>query len=526
MKKIDTLINYISDLVRREDFDPEAFNLIDAGPGTGKTTFVNERLHELFPEIEYKNMFMAESRSLTANMLDKSDSNFSMLYITDVDRIRRMTGLPELNAGSVENAITVATYDKLVEMVAHNNSTGDILAGIDLVVLDEVHCLYTDVFISNMKAVAVWLKGLFSQDRIRRPLVIGLTATPDCFLELNAKEQNLPIHRVLDRKLVKYKADHLICGLMTDIPRMCRERFRGKTIIMCERLDDCYMLARTLGNAAVVCSARNEHITSEMVRIRRYIEENAALPETYLNEDTGKWEPLRYLIMTATGREGYNFTPRDKETERLTEADIQNVVVCFTDPMSIIQFAGRPRYNVPNVMVAMNPFGQRGTNKNSVRTYTYQHRQNYLNFVYAKDRRGNPWYKLVSPFFSGGINDVEVLPSMRQPKKTQQKVLRKMRSDAMVPVFIKVINQYVSHGGSERRLYKDQEEQTVVALAREVGLFGQSEPSFRKISHLLERHGYEIDSGDERAWIDGQNVHKPYHVIRRKDTNEKGQNGA
>ena len=142
-------------------------------------------------------------------MLDKSDSNFSMLYVGDIDRIRRMTGLPELNAGTVENAITVATYDKLVEMVAHNNSTGDILAGVDLVVLDEVHCLYTDVFISDIKAVSVWLKGLFSPDRVKRPLVIGLTATPECFVGLNAQEQNFPIHRVLDRKLVKYKADHL-----------------------------------------------------------------------------------------------------------------------------------------------------------------------------------------------------------------------------------------------------------------------------------------------------------------------------
>ena len=312
---------------------------------------------------------------------------------------------------------------------------------------------------------------------------------------------------------------------MTDIPKMCRERFRGKTIIMCERLEDCYMLARTLGNAAVVCSARNEHITSEMVRIRRYIEENAALPDTYYSEDLGRWEPLKYLIMTATGREGYNFTPRDKETERLTEADIQNVVVCFTDPMSIIQFAGRPRYNVPNVMVAMNPFGQRGVNTNSFRYYQYQQRKNYLDFVRQPDRRGNPWYKLLSPFFAEGINEVEVLQSVQQSKKAQQKIWRNMKSNSLVPFFAQRIRQYISQDGHEIKLYKDDGIPAILDMADCIGLTGHTKKcNFQQVKRILERNGYCVAAGDDRTWDGENNQHKTYYIIRRTDTNEKGQN--
>ena len=492
----------------------------------GKTTFVNERLHELFPEVPYENILMAESRSLTASMLDKQDeSNFKKLYVDDVDRIRRLTGLPELNAETVHEGITVATYDKLVDMVAHNNGEGDILAGVDIVVLDEVHCLYTDVFISNIKAVAVWLKGLFSPDRIKRPLVIGLSATPDCFVQLNKVEQNFPIHRVLDRKLIRHRAQHLICGSMNDIPEICNSRFKGRTIIMCEKLDDCNMLARLLGNAAVVCSARNEHITPEMVRIRRYIEENASLPATYFNAELQMWEPLKYLIMTATGREGYNFHPLGKDGT-LGVDDIQNVVVCFTDPMSIVQFAGRTRYDLPNLMVAMNPYGNRGVNLNSFRNYQYENRMNYISFVRDDDKRGNPWFKLLSPFVSEGINEVEILPSIRASKKTQQNVAKKLRSDSLVPQFVNAISSYIS-GEKEVRLYVDSGVREVVRAAEDIKLLDQSQTaSMSKVKNVLERNGYDVISNTERSWSEGKNVYKTYYIIRRSGDNEERNNIA
>lgn len=518
------MTNYISDLVRREDFDPDAFNLIDAGPGTGKTTFINERLHELFPEIPYENILMAESRSLTASMLDKADnSNFTKLYSSDTDRIRMLTGLPELNAGTVHEGITVATYDKLVDMVAHNNGEGDILAGVDIVVLDETHCLYTDVFISNIKAVSVWLKGLFSPSRVKRPLVIGLSATPDCFTELNKVEQNFPIHRILDRKLVRYKAQHLICGTMNDVPEICTSRFKGKTIIMCERLEYCYMLARLLGNAAVVCSARNEHITPEMIRIRRHIEEHASLPDTYLNEELNRWEPLKYLIMTATGREGYNFMP-ERDDGVLTDNDIQNVVVCSTDPMSIIQFAGRPRYNVPNLMVAINPKGNKGVNVNSFKQYQYTHRQNYLWFAKSKDRRGNPWFKLMSPFLAEGVSDVEVLDSASKSKYSLKNSLKKMRSDSLVPALVRSVAPYISRGDAEVRLYQGDGDLAIVRAAESVGLLeNECDYTFKKVQNVLERNGYSVIWGRERMWNSSGDVYKPYCVIRRKTNDERNQ---
>lgn len=518
------MTNYISDLVRREDFDPDAFNLIDAGPGTGKTTFINEKLHALFPEIPYENILMAESRSLTASMLDKDDSNFTKLYANDVDRIRRLTGLPELNAGTVHDGITVATYDKLVDMVAHNNGEGDILAGVDIVVLDETHCLYTDVFISNIKAVSVWLKGLFSPSRTRRPLVIGLSATPDCFTELNKVEQNFPIHRILDHKLVKHKAKHLICGTMLDVPEICKSRFKGKTIIMCEKLEDCYMLARLLGNAAVVCSARNEHITPEMIRIRRHIEENASLPDTYWNEELNKWEPLKYLIMTATGREGYNFTPVRKDGV-LTEDDIQNVVVCFTDPMSIVQFAGRPRYDIPNLMVAMNPYGNRGVNINSFRQYQYEKRRDYLDFVKSADRKENPWFRLISPFLSEPLCDVEVLDSVRKSKYALKNTMKKMRSDSLVPALARAIAPYISRGETEVRLYQGDGDAAIIKSAEALSLLGKdAEYSFSKIKNILVRNGYDVKCDRERMWSSSRNVYRPYYIIRSTINEERNCN--
>lgn len=511
------MTNYISDLVRREDFDPDAFNLIDAGPGAGKTTFINERLHELFPEVSYENILMAESRSLTASMLDKDDdSNFSKLRYGDIARIRKLKGLPELSAGSVHEGITVATYDKLVDMVAHNNGEGDILAGVDIVVLDETHCLYTDVFISNIKAVSVWLKGLFSPSRTKRPLVIGLSATPDCFTELNKVEQNFPIHRILDRKLVKYRAKHLICGAINDIPDICKNRFKGKTIIMCEKLDDCYMLARLLGNAAVVCSARNEHITKEMIRIRRYIEENASLPDTHFNEELNKWEPLKYLIMTATGREGYNFRAMRNDGV-LTDDDIQNVIVCFTDPMSIVQFAGRPRYDIPNLMVAMNPFGNRGVNNNSFRKYQCDQRHEYLSFVRGDDRKGSPWFKLISPFLEENVTDVEVLESVGRSKHSLQNEMKKMRSDSLVPEFIRAISVYISKGDSEVRVYVGDGDAAIVRAAKSINIFRNNEDcTFKRIKILLERNGYSVQWDRERIWSSSGNVYKPYYVIKEE----------
>ncbi len=506
----------------RDDFKPDCFNLIDAGPGAGKTTFINERLHELFPEVPYENIMMAESRSLTAAMLDQSDSNFYRLYESDTETIRRLSGLPELNGGSVRDGISVLTYDKLVNMVAHNNAEGDIMAGVDIVVLDETHCLYTDTFISNIKAVSVWLKSLFSPDRVRRPLVIGLSATPDCFTELNQVEQNFPIHRVLDHKLVKYQAKHLICGTMNDIPEICRTRFRGKTIIMCETIEQCRTLARLLGNAAVLCSARSEHVTEEMCRIRRHIEANAELPPTYWNEERKVWEPLTYLIMTATGREGYNFMPHGGDGS-LTDRDIKNVIVCFTDPMSIVQFAGRPRYDIPNLMVAMNPFGRKGTNiGTSFSKYQYKYRQSYLSFLQSDDRRGNLWFKELSPFLAEGINEVEVLHTFSEYQNMDsllnslQDDYYRMRTDSLVPVLTDRIAKWISDSDHEVRLYRDGAVKEIVLTAEHLGLLRGRSYSFRKVCNVLRRNGYFIGSGDEQFRADGKKKHRTYYVISRR----------
>lgn len=519
--------NYISDLVTRDDFKPDCFNLIDAGPGAGKTTFVNERLHELFPEVPYENIMMAESRSLTAAMLDQSDSNFYRLYESDTETIRRLSGLPELNGGSVRDGISVLTYDKLANMVAHNNAEGDIMAGVDIVVLDETHCLYTDTFISNIKAVSVWLKSLFSPDRVRRPLVIGLSATPDCFTELNQVEQNFPIHRVLDHKLVKYQAKHLICGTMNDIPEICRTRFRGKTIIMCETIEQCRTLARLLGNAAVLCSARSEHVTEEMCRIRRHIEANAELPPTYWNEERKVWEPLTYLIMTATGREGYNFMPHGEDGS-LTDRDIKNVIVCFTDPMSIVQFAGRPRYDIPNLMVAMSPFRQRGVNVGTSFTkYRFKYQQAYMSFLQSDDRRGNLWFRELSPFIAEGVNEVEILHTFQDYPNTDAlfKHLRddfnRMHSDSLVPFFVNKISRWISNQQRTVKVYKDGAARDIVYAAEQLGLLRAKDCSFGKIRNVLRRNGYIVDRQDEQQWGNGKNQHRTYYVIRRNDNEER-----
>lgn len=245
---------------------------------------------------------------------------------------------------AASRGMQVMTYDKIIGIITTQNSTnGRTLGRVKVLVLDECHCLFSDVFIKGMDGFRQWVRRTVDLNGM---LVIGMTATPEIMYQYGASG-GFVINRVNKGVLPGYIAKKMIATNFDTIPYLLASgKLPGKTIIMCPSVRQCEKLMAAIPNSTILVSGSNPKCTPEMKRIRNFIAFNSRLPE-FFNEVGADGvcvrRELNVLITTSTAREGFNLNK---------ESGVRNVVCCLADPLHVTQFAGRARYDLDNIVVA------------------------------------------------------------------------------------------------------------------------------------------------------------------------------
>ena len=232
-------------------------------------------------------------------------------------------------------------YSDFIELIdQHSGYRPKILAGIKVFIIDECHALYNDSFIKGIEAMRFVVNRAISETDA---IVIGMTATPG-ILERSKHLINCKLNYLLDAPLFRYKAKHLWIANRNALTTLLLDKtnFPGKSIVMMQSVRDCKDEMMYHPNSHLQVSRRNKHFDPEiMPRIRRSICYEENFPAYAVNQ-TGKPQPVDILFTTSTLREGINLDP---------SSGVRNVIVDFQDDINIIQFLGRCRFDVDNLII-------------------------------------------------------------------------------------------------------------------------------------------------------------------------------
>ena len=226
--------------------------------------------------------------------------NTEKFSFKNVDLINYWNGIDDGNVDLLVDAgIQVMTYDKLIDILISRNIEDRVtLNNIKIIIIDECHTLFSDVFISNIEVLKVWIRDtIYLQNKI----FIGLTATPN-ILHYYKRAWGVKVNQINKEVLIGYKAKQLICTDFYTIPYLIvTNQLKGKTLIMCKTARDCFYLQNKLANAAVLVSQHNQkYFTEEMKPIRQSIVNYGKLPDTFLhNEQINKLD----ILITTTPQE-------------------------------------------------------------------------------------------------------------------------------------------------------------------------------------------------------------------------------
>lgn len=351
-------MKHISDCLRDPSvFRPHKFNLIHAPCGAGKSYFAAYRILELFPDVKPCEVILVTSRSITVEQQTEHYRTLSKHELYDVADTVFWRG--DVNTTDV-NTIKTMTYDKVIATLADCNGRNCInFRNIKIFIVDECHALATDRFIQGIEAVTTYLRLMMMFSNM---LVIGMTATPAVLLE-ETSTHGFDINMIELPLLAPYKAQHL-----TILPSRSISAFintsdlPGKTIVMAKDFAAAKDLQKLIPNSTVLVSQNNrdEWNEADMRPIWDAIVKDETIPDTYTVTKRSRKKiiaqerfPLKVLITTSVFREGLNLRER---------SGVRNIVCGFADAMHVIQFAGRCRYSVDNLVIACDGYF---SNKNS-----------------------------------------------------------------------------------------------------------------------------------------------------------------
>jgi hypothetical protein len=382
--------------------------------------------------------------------------------------------------------IPIMTYDKIIRiLISKNNENTETLKRIKIVVIDECHTLFSDMFIQNIEAFKVWIRDtIYMQDKI----FIGLTATPN-IIHYYQSHWGVKINQLNNDVLVNYRAKQLICTNMETIPYMiATNKLKGKTIIMCCSVSDCIRLQDQLPNAAMLVSKSNEFFKHDpsMANIRDTIVKHGILPDTFqypVKRDNDKYgiefeeRKLETLITTSTLREGINL---------LEKSGVKNVICCFQDELHITQFMGRCRYDIDNLVVV----------DTYIRTDNFNKKDDYITECHKvfKDYMNNKcnikWFDTISHLVDHDCFDVKRFFVCTDEKQ----FINYINSKWLVPIGLnqKEIDDY--------KIWKDEDKIEIINVAIKAKIFNLSKNRItfnRVVSTLIDQFGYDIITGKQ-----------------------------
>lgn len=389
---------YISDVIDTDNFVSGELNLITSPCGTGKSKFIRGTLLQKMPYINPWEVILVTSRAITVDQqagepgMSKFDPRNQAVidyWNGDSDDVSVVSGL----------GIQVMTYDKLIGLIQFKNSIRETtLQRLKIIVLDECHALFSDLYITGVREVVQWIRRTLDS---KTKFILGLTATPEIIYTFGIREA-FKINLVLPESLESYSAKQMICTNLASIPYLITSgTLTGKTLIMCPTAKVCYQLQEEIPNSAVMLSPHNKGFTNGMLEIRKKMAEESVLPE-YFSEDVEfnksgaatkrKRHKLNVLICTSTLREGLNI---------IEESGVKNIVCCLTDSLHVTQFAGRARYNLDKIVVADTFIPSSDECKQQ---FMVDERKAFKDFLYYKSHFN--WFTSVEHLVEHGVDQV------------------------------------------------------------------------------------------------------------------------
>jgi hypothetical protein len=392
--------------------------------------------------------------------------------------------------------ITIMTYDKIINILLNENSEqGETLSKIKMIVFDECHTLFSDLFIRNIEALKVWIRdNLYQKEKI----FLGLTATPNILLYY--KEWGVKINQLNKEPIIRYKANQLICTSFETIPYLITtNKLKGKTIIMCSSIKECIKLQEEIPNAAILVSRSNEYYKKDkyMNKIREEIIINSTLPDMFMyptkrdkNGFPVEYEkrPLEVLISTSTLREGINL---------VESSCIRNVVCCFQDELHISQFMGRCRYDIDNLVVAESYVRVDNFNKDS-----YMSRCHIMYKEFIENKSNVKWFDSISHLVTHECYQTKRFILC----KDERKFIEYINGKWLVPIGTK------KEGLNDYKIWRDSDKNEIIDMSIRCKLYElcNSKITFNRVIRTMQDSlGYEIESGNQRF----DNEKKTYKLI-------------
>ena len=343
--------------------------MIYGGCGSGKSTWWQRDMLKLpqFNNVREDQVMVVTSRAMTLDQTVAENKTVERINVGRV--IDALAAGDDVDVEALRGShIQMMTYDKLIRLKNEDNVEWKrTLSDVKIFVLDEVHSLLVDHFIPGMKELAVWVRDrLFSSDQY----FIGITATPEVFLHINALLYRMPIQPVVDDVLLPYKVQNIICTDYVGAVDMIRSgELTGRSLFFCTSKTECSIAHQAIHDSAIVIGTNNRvgklkegdelplnQFNAErtfeilyqdyMDEIRNVIAHKRVFPETIIEKNHlfQRYETrvVNTLITTSSLREGFNLDE---------SSGVENVIVMSTADWEIKQIVGRCRYDVKNLVI-------------------------------------------------------------------------------------------------------------------------------------------------------------------------------
>ena len=463
-------MKYISDYVDLSLIDKGKFNIISSGTGTGKTWFVAYQFKDQLPYIRPHEILFIASRSLIVEQQSKVEG-ISKYNPHNLSYIKHWNGQEDCIDVIKKQDIQIMTYDKIINILLKQNVEGlETLNKIKVIIFDECHTLFSDAsFIKNMEMLKVWIRDTLYT---KRKIIVGLTATPN-IIEFYQQEWGVSINKLNKEILINHKVKQLHCTDFDSIPFIVTTKVEGKTMIMCYSFNQCKKLKEKIPNSFILISKSNKNFTDEMNKVRQYIIDYQSLPKTFVDDD-GIEKELNVLIVTSTLREGVNLREN---------SGIRNVVCCFSDELHIVQFVGRCRYSIDNLIVADTYINADNVDKHS---YLKECRDSFKNYIKNKDNTS--WFDSISSLIDHDFYKTKIFMLGKQEKK----FIDYINSKWLVPKGI-----FKKEDLYKYKIYKDEHKNEIIKMVIDCRLLKlyYSKITFNKVVNMMENTlGYSIET--------------------------------
>ena len=472
--------NYVAEAIDISKLRKNEFNVIVSGCGTGKTYFVAKYLPEMLG-VNYEDIVFVTSRRTIVDQMEFDDKATRLIHTEDRGIVDYWNDATYALRECKEKGMRAMTYGSYINTIKYGgNAEYGALNNAKVIIIDECHAMFTDIFISDV--FAMWLD--ISNKILHGDMyVIGMTATISPIF-FGANRNGVKINMLLDEPLVRYKAKKLWVVDEKSMEQMIgdKQAFPGKNLIMCTAIRKCQDLTKKLKNSMMLVSNADKNKRSgifdkDMDWLRDTILKTSSLPsyghET-MEDGTVRSFPLETLITTSTLREGVNL---------IEESGIRNVYCYCHDEVSIIQFLGRCRFNVDNLIIVKTSRSQQ-----VAPGYTFNNdRQNlFCEFL----SNGNPeWLKNIEHVIE---HEEGALPKVYNYPK-----------DVYGGTFYDWFDKNYAIPGNEIRVYDKKDKETIIRKAFEYGIVPKkrcSQITFPRVVDAIEASGmYKVIDGQART---------------------------